>query len=118
MTGEESTKCQRCEEIEPGRKENNDRIEGDVYCLACRGVVDKAKALSKLDAKRARVMAIGDQAWQDAYGIKQDILRIADQGPDGSERDVAICRKISYLVYGELIFRAADTDHPEPDAPT
>lgn len=118
MTGEESTKCQRCEETEPGRKENNDRVEGDVYCLACRLVVDKAKALSKPDAQRAKVQSVGDQSWQAARNIEADIRRIAEQGLDGSERDTLICRQIAYLVCGELRFKAADTDHPEPDAPT
>ncbi len=75
----------------------------------------KAEALRKMESTRARVRSVADQAWQDARSIKTHIYRIAEQGPDGSERDTLICRKIAYLAYGELLFRTAESDYPEPD---
>lgn len=56
------------------------------------------------DKEKVQVQALRDQAWAELRELKDDILRIAKEGPT-SLRDAAIAQKVLLVVAGDLEFR-------------
>ena len=55
--------------------------------------------------EQARTQALLDQRWAEAENLHNDIVRIGMQGPNGSERDASIVKKVMMLVGSELMQR-------------
>jgi len=55
----------------------------------------------------------GDQAWATMRQYFVDIDRIADDGCDGSEKDVEIVRKMAQLIRGEITLRILEGEGKE-----
>ena len=51
-----------------------------------------------------------DQAWAYVRGYFKDIDRIADEGPNDSEDDRWLSRKLAQLVRGEIAMRILDSE--------
>jgi hypothetical protein len=64
--------------------------------------------------RRISLQALADQGWAGLAEYKDDINRIADNGPE-NDRDALIIRKCMYLIAAELDTREADVIMTEID---
>ncbi len=55
-----------------------------------------------------RLRSMQDQSWAGIRDDEETVLRIAEHGPNGTEKDKRICRALAMHVYVELQFRVID----------